>query len=276
MSDTTFKKKYGPWCMVIGAAEGLGEAYTIALAKRGMNIIMVDNQKPLLDALSKKVEQEYGIETILLQLDLYEADAFEKMSQQIQKVDCRLLVYNAAYSLIKPFIDHTTEELDHFIDINTRTQIKLVHEFSLYLIEKKLSGGLLLMSSLAGLIGMQLVTPYAATKAFTWNLVEALHHELTPYKIDIMACIAGATATPAYLKTNPRYGILKPSVMNPSRVAELTLKKLGKKTLFIPGCSNRMNYFILTRIMPRKIAAYIANRTMGNMYVDKKSTNSVK
>ena len=54
------------------------------------------------------------------------------------------------------------------------------------------------------------------------------------------------------------------------------IKKLGKKTLFIPGCSNRMNYFILTRIMPRKIAAYIANRTMGNMYVDKKNTNSVK
>ena len=57
MSDTTFKKKYGPWCMVIGAAEGLGEAYTIALAKRGMNIIMIDNQKSSLESLSQQVEQ---------------------------------------------------------------------------------------------------------------------------------------------------------------------------------------------------------------------------
>jgi len=125
------------------------------------------------------------------------------------------------------------------------------------------------MSSLAGLIGMQLVVPYAATKAFAWNLAEALHHEFIPYKIDVMACIAGATATPAYLKTNPRYGVLKPSVMNPSRVAELALKKLGKKTLFIPGFSNRVNYFILTRIMPRKKAASIANKTMGKMYIEK-------
>jgi len=269
MSDTSFKKKYGPWCIVVGAAEGLGEAYTVALANRGMHIIMVDNQKTLLDTLSKQVELGFGIKTIQLHLDLREADAHEQMMQQIQKVDCRLLVYNAAFSLIKPFISHTTEELDLFIDINTRTQIKIVHQFSQYLIGKKQSGGMILMSSLAGLIGMQLVVPYAASKAFAWNLAEALHHELTPYKIDIMACISGATATPAYLKTNPRYGVLKPSVMNPCRVAELALKKLGRKTLFIPGFSNRVNYFILTRIMPRKMAASIANKTMGNMYIEK-------
>lgn len=269
MSDTTFKKKYGPWCIVVGAAEGLGEAYTVALAKQGMNIIMVDNQEALLNTVSLQVERDYGIETIQLHLDLREADAHEKMLQQIQKVDCHLLVYNAAYSLIKPFMYHSIEELDLFIDINTRTQIKIVHQFSQYLIGKKQSGGMILMSSLAGLIGMQLVVPYAATKAFAWNLAEALHHEFIPYKIDVMACIAGATATPAYLKTNPRYGVLKPSVMNPSRVAELALKKLGKKTLFIPGFSNRVNYFILTRIMPRKKAASIANKTMGKMYIEK-------
>lgn len=122
------------------------------------------------------------------------------------------------------------------------------------------------MSSLAGLIGMQLVTPYAATKAFAWNLAEALHHELKPYKIDVMACIAGATATPAYLKTNPKYGWPKPAVMQPEDVAETALKNLGRKTLFIPGVANRFNYFILTRLLPRKIAASIANKTMGGMY----------
>jgi len=122
------------------------------------------------------------------------------------------------------------------------------------------------MSSLAGLIGMHMVTSYAATKAFSWNLAEALHHELKPHHIDVMACIAGATATPAYMKTNPTYGLIKPSVMKPSTVAEAALKKLGKKTLFIPGYSNRLNYFILTRLLPRKIAAGIANGTMSKMY----------
>lgn len=266
MSEKTFKKKYGPWCLVVGAAEGLGEAYTISLAKRNMNIIMVDNQKSILESLSQQVERDYGVETIRLHLDLQEENAFERMLQQIQKVECRLLIYIAAYSLIKPFIHHTIAELDHFIDINTRTQIKLVHQFSQHLIRKKQSGGILLMSSLAGLIGMQLVTPYAATKAFSWNLAEALHHELKPYKIEVMACIAGATATPAYLKTNPKYGLIKPSVMQPDLVAEQALKNMGKSALFIPGFSNRFNYFVLTRLLPRKMAASIANKTIGDMY----------
>ena len=37
-----FKEKYGPWAIIAGAAEGLGEAWSRALAQRGMNLIMVD------------------------------------------------------------------------------------------------------------------------------------------------------------------------------------------------------------------------------------------
>jgi short-subunit dehydrogenase len=186
--------------------------------------------------------------------------------KELAKVNCRLLVYNAAFSLIKPFISITSEELTHFTGINTHTQLQLVHAFARQLVEKDQGGGIILMSSLAGLIGMQLVAPYAATKAFTWNLAEAISHELKPHKIDVMACIAGATSTPAYMKTNPSYGKLKPLVMKPEDVVEAALKKLGRKTLFIPGSTNRFNYWILTKILPRKLASRIANNTIKKMY----------
>ena len=124
------------------------------------------------------------------------------------------------------------------------------------------------MSSLAGLIGMQLVASYAATKAFAWNLAEALHHELKPYGIDVMACIAGATSTPAYLNTHPKYGKIKPLIMSPEAVSEEAIKKLGKKARHITGFSNRMNYFILTRLLPRKMASSLANNVMKKMYAN--------
>jgi short-subunit dehydrogenase len=54
--------------------------------------------------------------------------------------------------------------------------------------------------------------------------------------------------------------------MKPEDVAEAALKKLGRKILFIPGFSNRMNYFILTRMLPRKTASRLANNTMKKMY----------
>jgi hypothetical protein len=227
---------------------------------------MVDNQQNSLSRLARQLETDYKIETIELCLDLSDSDAVDKMMKDIQKVDCRLLIYNAAYSLIKPFTKLSEEDLECFIDINAKTQLKLVHQFSKLLVSKNQAGGILLMSSLAGLIGLQLVSTYAATKAFAWNLAEGLHYELKSKNIHVMSCVAGATLTPTYLKNKPTYGRIKPLVMKTEDVAESALNNLGKKALFIPGFSNRMNYFILTRLLPRKLAATIANKTMFTMF----------
>lgn len=261
-----FVEKYGPWALVAGSAEGLGEAWSRALARRGINLLMVDHQDKKLLALSESLMNEYGIETIPLLIDLSDPGASKMIMEKVDGLDCRLLIYNAAFSLVKPFISHSEEELGKYIGINTHTQLELVHRFAKYLIKKGSGGGIILMSSLAGLIGMRLVAPYAATKAFSWNLAEAISHELKAHQIDVMACIAGATSTPAYLKTDPDYGRLKPLVMKPDEVAEAALEKLGRKTLFIPGASNRFNYFILTKLLPRKLASRIANNTMKKMY----------
>ncbi len=263
---SSFNEKYGPWAIIAGSAVGLGEAYSTALAQRKINLVMVDNQPTKMEHLGSKLEKAYGIKTMQIHCDLSQKESVHQIMEASRELEVGLLVYNAAYSLIKPFVDHTSEELDTFIMVNTNNQIQLVHAFTKRLIDQKRPGGVLLMSSLAGLIGMQLVAPYAATKAFAWNLAEALQHELKPYQIDVMACIAGATATPAYLKTTPEYGFFKPAVMKPEAVAESALDALGKKTLFIPGFSNRLNYFILTRLLPRKTAASLANKTMGKMY----------
>lgn len=266
MTENNFKNKYGSWALIAGAAEGLGEAYSLELAKKNINLIMVDHNYKALQELSHTIENKFRLQTITLHLNLKDVDAVEKMMNEIKNVKCKLLIYNAAYSIVKPFLNLSEDELNNFIEINTKTQLKLVHQFAKYLTSTKQSGGILLMSSLAGLIGMQLVSSYAATKAFSWNLAEALHYELKPQQIDVTACIAGATATPAYLKTNPTYGFLKPLVMKPSSVAKVAIKQLGNRAIFIPGFSNRVNYFILTRFLPRKMAASIANRTMLNMY----------
>lgn len=269
MSKKHFRNKYGPWVLLAGAAEGLGEAFTLALAKRNVNIVMIDKQAELLKILASKVEEEYYIQTKTIEIDLEHSGATKAIIDSIRDIDCRLLIYNAAYSKIKSFHTYSKEELNSFIGINVHTPIKMVHAFVQLQRSKKQPGGILMMSSLAGLIGMRFVAPYAATKAFAWNLAEALHYELKEYNIEIMACIAGATETPAFLRSQPKYGLLRPAIMKPEVVAERALNKLGRKILFIPGFSNRVSYFILTRLLPRKVASYLANRTMKRLYSHK-------
>lgn len=261
-----FRRKYGEWAIVAGSAEGLGRSFSLGLARKKINLVMVDHDDESLNVLSSLIERDFRVKTIPVHSDLGEEGSVLRILDVIADLDCRLLVYTAAFSRVKTFLEQSDDELDRYINVNVKAPLKLIHGFALRLVDRRKRGGILLMSSLAGLIGMQLVAPYAATKAFTWNLAEALHHEFRPHEIDITACIAGATATPAYLATNPRYGYIKPSVMAPDRVAASALDKLGKKNLFITGFSNRLNYFLLTRLLPRRIAARLANRTMKRMY----------
>jgi len=263
---SAFHEKYGHWAVLAGAAEGLGEAYSVALAGRGLNLIMVDHQKEKMGKLASRLEKEFAVQTEQVHLDLADPGAADSIMEVVRQRGCRLLIYNAAYSRVNGFLETDAEALDSYIDINCRTPLRLVHSFAGRLAGTGQSGGIMLMSSLAGLIGMQLVAPYAATKAFTWNLAEALHHEFSGHRIDIMACVAGATATPAYLATDPQYGWPKPSVLDPAFVANAALNQLGSKVRYIPGFSNRLNYFILTRLMPRKMASKVANDTMAKMY----------
>jgi hypothetical protein len=132
-----------------------------------------------------------------------------------------------------------------------------------------MKGGILLMSSLAGLWGTRLVAAYSGTKGFNLAFAEALSHEMKPCGIAVSACCAGATATPGYLGTNPSYGLIRPSVMKPGRVASIALKNLGKKTVIIPGFYNKMTCFLLTRIFPRRISSALVNNTMVNTYKDR-------
>ncbi|MBU2652210.1 MAG: SDR family NAD(P)-dependent oxidoreductase [Bacteroidetes bacterium] len=265
-----FKEKYGPWAVVAGAAEGLGRSFCISLAQRKMNIIMIDFKEGSLKELSQKISSDYGIEVLPVFLDLIRDDAWETIADISDKYDCGLLVYNAAYSKVKPFLEQSHNDLDSHLFINNRTLTHLVHCFTGRWKNRR-QGGILVMASLAGLFGTGFVPTYSASKAYCLTLAEALHFELKRYNIDILACLAGATATPAFLATNPARTKFGPSVMNPEIVAEKALRKLGSKNLYIPGYFNRLSYFFLQRLLPRKVAAGIVNTTMDKMYGNKNS-----
>jgi len=261
------KEIYGSWCLLAGAAEGLGEAYAKALAEGGMNIIMVDLQDELLLSLGAQLEREYLIRTRRICLDLAEAESADRIMEVISETSCRLMVYNAAYSRIRKFMEYTQDELDRYLEVNARMPACLVHGMaSLHNENPGQKKGIILMASMAGLWGSGLLAPYGATKAFNIILAEALHHELKSRGFDVMACVAGPTSTPAYLATRPRYGRVLIHVMTPQKVAMAALSSLGKRAFYIPGWRNRLNYFLLTRILPRKIAARIFSKATGKLY----------
>jgi len=257
-------KKYGPWACVAGAAEGLGAAFSLGLAIRGFNLILIDNQNEELDMLREKLLKIHKIEVIALHLDLSSTNCTKSIMAKLVEKNCRFLVYNAAYGPVKPFLSNTDEELDVYLNVNAVTPIHLAYNFATHFQNQK--AGIMLVSSLAGFRGTQYVVPYAATKAFTWNLAEGLHYEFKESGLNISVCCPGPVDTPNYRSTNPKPSFITPKSMNPGQVAEESLDQFGKKLFIFPGFSNKFAHFILNHILPRKIASGIHNATMKKMY----------
>jgi hypothetical protein len=57
--------------------------------------------------------------------------------------------------------------------------------------------------------------------------------------------------------------------MQPGKVVEAGLRALGHRPYVIAGFKNRLIYFLMTRILPRRTSLRIMNREVGRMYRDK-------
>lgn len=257
-------KKYGRYAFVAGAAEGLGKAFAAGLARRGFDLILIDHKAILLDQTAQSLRAQYNIETNTMILDLGDLANVEPIVEIMKEYDCRFLVYNAAYGPVKPFLSNSGREAEQYFKVNMEMPYHLVFRF-IGLHQGKQSG-VMLVSSLAGFRGTQFVTPYAATKAWTWNFAEGLYYEFRDAGFDISVCCPGATATPNFLSTNPRGSWMMPKPLSPEKVAEEALDSFGKKLFIIPGFSNKLSHFILTRLLPRGFASALQNATMKRMY----------
>jgi uncharacterized protein len=260
-----FLNRYGEWALIAGAADGIGAAFSESLAGRGMNLVMVDRNGKGMEELASKLESLYTIKTVQVSLDLSGKDAWKNCMDAALPYDCRLLVYVPAYSQVGPFLDYKESDLDLFLDLNCRTTLHLVHAFCRNIDPGK-TGGVLLLSSLAGMIGPPLSAVYAGTKAFNIVLAESLNSEFTDCSIDVMVCCAGMTDTPTFWSGRPDKKKGSSGILLPKDISEYALSKIGKRAICIPGRKNRLIFFFLTKILPRRFSAGIVRKSMLKIY----------
>ncbi len=257
-----FSTRYGPWAVVAGASQGLGEAYAEQVAARGLNLLLIARRANLLNALATRLASTHGIQARILELDLARDDAGTRVEEATRDLDVGLLVYNAARSIIGPFLD---QPLDGHLDelaLNTRGPMILSYILGKRMAARR-SGGIILMSSLASLQGSALTANYAATKAYNRVLAEGLWEELRRGGVDVLACLAGATRTPNYVTSAPKGGT---ATMTPSAVASEALAALGRRPLIIPGVSNRLSAVVMQRVLPHTTAIQLMGRVLRGMY----------
>lgn len=268
VDKANFAARYGLWAIVAGASEGLGAAYAEELAARGLNLVLVARRFELLQSLASTLSKKYNVETRVIALDLATSDAVEQITQNTNDVEVGLLIYNAAFSAIGPFLERPLE--DHIKEINTNayTPLKLIYLFAEQMLPRG-RGGIVLMSSLSAFQGSAYISTYAATKAFNIVLAEGLWEEWREGGVDVLVCVSGAVKTPNYVTSEPEQtGGLGDMTMNPDQVVREALNALGKQPYVIPGRMNRISSFVMRHLLPRKMAIKFMGKILREMYVE--------
>jgi short-subunit dehydrogenase len=260
MSD--FRVRYGPWALVTGASEGIGESFARALATRGLDLLLVARRPEPLEALAVDLRAAHGVRVRTATADVARPDLLAVMDALAGEEEVGLVVHNAAFSALGPFLDRPLDDLLKVIDVNCRAPLAMAHHLGRKMAARG-RGGIVLMSSLAGGQGCPMVVSYAASKAFETVLAEGLWDELRPAGVDVLACRAGPTRTPSYEASRPRK---KVPMMEPGPVVEEALAALGRKPVVVAGKLNRAVNFVMQRLLSRPAAIRFMGNSTRKMY----------
>lgn len=259
---TDFRVRYGPHALVIGGSEGLGAAWAERLAVRGLDLVLVARRQEPLDSLAADLRSRHGVAVETLAGDLRSPDWLDDAGGPLQERQIGMVVANAAVAPTGPFLDSDADQLAAAVEVNCLGNLRVVRRLLPPMVERG-RGGLVLMSSVAGLQGAPGLATYAATKAFLTTLGEGLWAELSPHGVDVLACVAGAVATPGYgAATISR----APGTLDAAKVVDSALASLGRRPRVVPGRLNRAAEVILQRLLSRRAAVglmALANRRVG-------------
>lgn len=176
--------------LVTGGNSGLGQAFSLALAKAGADIFclaLVDD-----DGTTRKLIENCGVHYTFLQGDLTEkgvcAAAADECVRAYGRID--ILVNCAGICKIADVLDFGREQWDPMIDLNLTGAFDLSHEAARYMIPQR-SGKIINICSLFSFLGGLGSPAYAAMKAGLMGLTKAYADELGKYNIQVNGIAPG-------------------------------------------------------------------------------------
>ena len=258
----SLRERYGPWALVAGGSAGLGEAVARRLAGEGISLLLLGRRPEALARLAEALRAAHGVEVRAVPADLADPDLSKLARAAVAGLEVGLLVYNAAHSVIGPFLERPLAEQLRVLAVNCRGPLVLSHLLGSEMARRG-RGGIVLMTSVAGSQGNPWLASYAASKAFNLVLAEGLWDELQARGVDAVACRAGATRTPGFLASRPKRGT---PLMEPGPVVEAALSALGRRPSVVPGALNRVAAFAFARLLPRRTSIRVMGRATRRLY----------
>ena len=241
-----------PVTLITGASAGIGVALARVFAREGHQLALVARREDRLRALADEITAKGPRRPIVIADDLTKPGSSARLRDALAEhgAEPQYVVNNAGFGLIGRAANRDRAEQLAMIDLNVRalTELSLAYVNSV----ERHCGGILNVGSMAGFLPGPGMAVYYATKAYVLSFSEALHSELKPRGIRVMALCPGPVPTEFAGRAGIKEG-LAPDLLTQSAeaVAEAGYRGLmrGQRTV-IPGLLNKIG-ILGVRIAPR-------------------------
>ena len=272
-----------PAAVVTGASTGIGHATTQVLIENGFHVFAGVRK----DEDGARLSQEFGDSVTPLKMEVADSVSMNAAGEHVREAlggkTLQGLVCNAGVAVTGPILHLDVEDFQRQMDINVTGVVRTVQAFGPLLgADKSLSGKpgrVVMMSSVAGVMGMPFVGPYAASKHALEGLSKSLRKELALYGIGVHIIGPGAVATPIWDKADDSEEIEKyrdtDYVKSMQRVLSWMLdrgpkglppKQIGERAHFCLTAPNPKNRYAE---VPQRFENWTMPRLLPEEFVDK-------
>lgn len=238
------RNKYGNWAIITGASSGIGKAFAFDLAAKGLDLILVSNQKEELKQISSNLSKEFNISALACFADLAEVSGIEHIRNVAKDKEIGMLINDASYGLHGRFCDVPLSDYLHMINVNINAYVSLTHAFMPQMAIRK-KGAIIMVASLNAFSPIAESSIYTASKAFELYFGGALWHEAKQDNIDVLVVMPGPTQTGFQQKAGTKVNSM---AITPEALVQGVWPSLGTKMTYIPGLYNKLISFIGSNI----------------------------
>lgn len=185
----------GRRALVTGAGSGIGRATSLELARRGARLDLVDIDADGVEETAEVV-RALGHVAMAHVVDMSQSAEVDDLARRVLRdggID--VLVNNAGVAVVAPFLRTTEEDWEWLFAVNLWGPVRLTRALLPRMIERR-DGHVVMVASLAGLVGAPGLVAYGTTKFALVGLTEALRLEIADAGVGVtLVC-------PGFVRTN--------------------------------------------------------------------------
>ena len=205
MPDNQIQQQFrldGKVAIVTGGAMGMGKSIAQTMCGAGASVIIADIDMETANETAEEIKAAGG-KVAAVRTDLTIVADAPKLVEATVKEFGRLdiMVNNAGYMQIMPFLDVTEALYDRTLNINLKGMFFYSQAAAKQMISQGEGGRIINTASLAALLPSPPMAHYAASKGGVVSLTKAMARELVAHDILVNTVIPGGVVTPGAVGT---------------------------------------------------------------------------